>query len=116
MNQAQALIRVRRPRRNAAAILELVEEFHASGLTQAEFCRRRGVVLTTLNRYLNKHRRASPASEGLVAVEVGALHPLRGHEPEGALAVVLPRGRRIEIGVGFDAATLARIVAVLERM
>lgn len=116
MNQAQALVRVRQLRRSAAAILELVEEFHASGLTQAEFCRRRGVVLTTLNRYLNKHRKASPASGGLVAVEVDARRRFGEYEAEGALAVVLPKGRRIAIGVGFDAATLARIVAVLERM
>jgi hypothetical protein len=32
------------------------------------------------------------------------------------LAVVLPGGRRIEVGMGFDASTLAQIVAVLERM
>ncbi len=116
MNQTQAAVRAQRPRRNAAAILELVEEFHASGLTQSEFSRRRGVVLQTLNRYLNKHRNALPVRGGLVAVEVAAPSPLRRHEPEGTLAVVLPRGRRIEIGVGFDASTLARIVAVLERM
>jgi hypothetical protein len=32
-----------------------------------------------------------------------------------ALAVILPRGRKIEVGVGFDATTPARIVAVLEQ-
>jgi hypothetical protein len=31
---------------------------------------------------------------------------LRGAEK--ALAVVLPRGQRIEVGIGFDASTLAR--------
>jgi len=115
MNQAQALVRVRRPRRSAAAILELVEEFHASGLTQAEFCRRRGVVLTTLNRYLNKHRKSSPGRGGLVAVEVADPFLLR-RKAESTLTVALPMGRKIEVGVGFDASTLARIVAVLERM
>lgn len=115
MNQAQAVVRVRRPRRSAAAILELVEEFHASGLTQTEFCQRRGVVLTTLNRYLNKHRKTSPARGGLVAVEVANPLPLQ-REAERALTVALPRGRKIEVGVGFDTSTLARIVAVLERM
>jgi len=34
---------------------------------------------------------------------------------ERALAVLLPRGRKIEVGVDFDASTLARIVAVLEQ-
>jgi hypothetical protein len=115
MNQAQAVVRVRRPRRSAAAILELVEEFQASGLTQTEFCQRRGVVRNTLNRYLNKHRKTSLARGGLVAVEVADPLPLR-REAEGTLTVALPMGRKIEVGVGFDASTLARIVAVLERM
>ncbi len=115
MNQAEAVVRVRRPRRSADAILKLVEEFHASGLTQAEFCQRRGVVRNTLNRYLNKQRKVAPARGNLVAVEVAA-RPMSERETEGALAVVLAAGRRIEIGVGFDASTLARIVAVLERM
>jgi hypothetical protein len=115
MSQAQAVVRVRRPRRSAAAIGELVEEFHASGLTQTEFCQRRGLVRTTLNRYLNKHRKTSQATGGLVAVEVAGPLPLR-REAEKALAVILPTGHKIEVGVGFDAVTLTRIIAVLERM
>jgi hypothetical protein len=115
MNQAQEFVRVRRLRRSAAAIQELVEEFHASGLTQAEFCRGRGVVRNTLNRYLNKQGKASQVAGSLVPVEVAGPRRLRRAEPE-RLAVVLDAGRRIEIGVGFDASTLARIVAVLERM
>jgi phage protein D len=35
---------------------------------------------------------------------------------DGGLAVVLPRGRRIEVGAGFDGATLQRLILVLERM
>jgi hypothetical protein len=50
---------------------------------------------------------------GLVAVEV-TRPVLRKAEP--ALAVVLPKGRKIEVGIGFDAPTLAQIVAVLERI
>src|SRR5271166_6450945 len=90
---------VRRPRRSALAIQQMVEEFVESGLGASEFCRRHGVVLNTLNRYLRKRREAGSASAG-----------------GGALAVVLNSKRRIEVGKGFDAATLARLVNVLERL
>jgi hypothetical protein len=33
-----------------------------------------------------------------------------------ALAVLLSNGRRVEVGSGFDAATLAELVSVLERL
>jgi hypothetical protein len=32
------------------------------------------------------------------------------------LAVVLARGRRIEVGVGFDGATLERLVLLMENL
>ena len=40
-------------------------------------------------------------------------HPQDG---DGGLSVVLPGGRRIEVGTGFDGATLQRLILVLERM
>ena len=46
----------------------------------------------------------------LVAVE------LAGTAPSGRLAVVLPRGRRVEVSAGFDVATLERLLAVLEQV
>lgn len=52
---------------------------------------------------------AEGASGGrLVAVE------LAGMPTNGKLAVVLPRGRRVEVSAGFDAATLERLLGVLE--
>ncbi len=117
MNEEQAVVRVSRPRRRAESIRQLVKEFHASNLSQAEFCRRHAVPLSTFQWYLKKHRDdedvTSKVCAGLVAVEI-ASPMLPGAEK--ALAVVLSRGRRIEVGMGFDASTLAQIVAVLERM
>lgn len=110
---------VRRPRRSALAIQQLVEEFVESGLGASEFCRRHGVVLNTLNRYLRKRREAGSAGAGcgaLVAVELSGASPLPGQDTSSALAVVLCAKRRIEVGRGFDAATLARLVTVLERL
>src|SRR5271165_4966696 len=77
-------VAVRRPRRSSLAIQQLVEEFVQSGLRPSEFCRRHGVVLSTLNRYLRKRREAGSAGAGgaLVAVELTGVRPtLRtGHE------------------------------------
>ncbi len=97
----------------------MVEEFIQSGLRQSDFCRRHGVVLNTLKRYLMQVRKAEKADAGcgaLVAVEVAAAIPAQTREPASSLAVVLSSGRRIEVGERFDSATLARLVAVLERL
>jgi hypothetical protein len=110
---------VRRPRRGSLAIQQLVEEFVQSGLRPSEFCLRHGLVLSTLNRYLRKRKEAGSAGAGggaLVAVELTGVSPTQGHDPSRVLAVVVGSGRRIEVGAGFDAPTLARLVSVLERL
>ena len=91
----------------------------ASGLRQSEFCRSRGIALNSLKRYLKRHGEAGKADSGyggLVAVELAALDPARRQEAVSGLAVVVGSGRRIEVGTGFDAPTLARLVTVLERL
>ena len=109
---------VRRRRRSALAIQQMVEEFVESGLGASEFCRRHGVVLNTLNRYLRKRREAGSAGAGgtLVAVELTGVSPTQGQDMSRVLAVVVGSGRRIEVGAGFDAPTLARLLSVLERL
>ena len=77
----EQVVPVRHPRRSSAEIRQLVEEFVQSGLRQSEFCRRRGVVLNTLKRYLKQDRKARRTDAGcsaLVAVEVAAAGPTRG--------------------------------------
>jgi hypothetical protein len=50
-------------------------------------------------------------------VELATASPSQGDQETGScLAVVLSAGRRIEVGAGFDATTLARLVTVLERL
>jgi transposase-like protein len=115
----EQVIPVRHRRRSSAEIRQLVEEFVQSGLRQSEFCRRRGVVLNTLKRYLKQDRKVQRVGAGcaaLVAVEVAAPGPTQPRKPDSILAVVLRSGRRIEVGASFDAATLARLVSVLERL
>jgi len=116
MSEAQASLRVKRPRRRAEAIQQIVLEYESSGQSRREFCREHGLVLSTLDRYLRKQRAVSGADvnllrSGLLPVKVGMP---TGGQTEKTLTVVLPRGRKVEVGIGFDAATLVRVVAVLE--
>ena len=55
MNEEQ--VSVVRRRRSRAEIEQLVAEFEVSGLSRIEFCRERGLVLSTLGRY---RRRVAP--------------------------------------------------------
>jgi hypothetical protein len=107
---------------------QLVDAFESGGLRRQEFCQKHGIAVGTLDFWRKRrwqkremvagHRlsarkvnpRAEVGSDGrLVAVE------LAGTAPSGRLAVVLPRGRRVEVSEGFDAATLERLLGVLER-
>ena len=115
-------------RRSRAEVEQLVDAFEASGLRRREFCEKHGVALGTLDFWRKRRRQereevanhqregskvhagAEVASSGrLVAVE------LAGTAPSGRLTVVLPRGRRVEVCEGFDAATLEHLLAVLEQ-
>jgi hypothetical protein len=112
--QAQ-VVEVRR-RRSRAEAGQLVAEYEASGLSRVEFCRTRGLSLATLVRYRRRPAQVSPApGNRWVAVEVSAGRPPLDSPALSGLAVALPDGLRIEIGRGFDAPTLAHLLAVLER-
>jgi hypothetical protein len=110
-------VRRRKRRRTPAEIHQIVSEFKSGDLTQIEFCRRQGLTLSTLGRYLSQGRAASEASNrGLVAVEFAVKKGCG--EPSGGcgLSVSVASGRRIVVEAGFDAATLQRLVQVLETM
>jgi hypothetical protein len=113
----------------------LVDAFEASGLQRREFCLKHGVALGRLNLWRKRRRqergavaskrqatqkvdtRAKAASDGrILAVELAGLPEGTGSNgSSGGLAVVVSRGRRIEVSRGFDAATLERLLDVLER-
>jgi hypothetical protein len=105
-------------RRAPAEIEQIAAAFAGSGLTRTEFCRREHLGLGTLNRYLQRQHQdvdSVPAGGGLVPIEVA--DPKVGTRELGCgLAVVLARGRRIEVGVGFDGATLERLVLLMENL
>jgi len=108
-------------RRTRAEVRQLVAEFVSSGMRRSEFCQSRGLSFSTLDRHLKKRRwkkRRGPTSSAgrLVPVELAARKSRKQHEPSGGLAVVLPRGRRIEVHPDFDTSTFERLVGILERV
>ena len=100
----------RRRYRSRKEAEQLAAEFEGSGLTQEEFCERNDVSRNALARYV-KRRREAAAGQRWVAVEVAA-----GGATGSGLSVALGGGRRIEVGRGFDAATLRQLVTALERL
>ncbi len=105
-------------RRRAAEVEQLVAEFVGRGMKQREFCQSRGLALSTLQRYLNRNGRKPGTAAGknrLVAVEVTSGRSQQVAADCG-LALVLGRGRKIEVHPSFDVLTLKRLVEVLERM
>jgi transposase-like protein len=114
MNDA-AEVAVQR-RRSPAEIKQIVAEFTQSDLGRTEFCRRHGLSLGTLHRYLQRmsgETNSAAVTTSLVPVELAST----GERESGCgLAVVLACGRRIEMGAGFDAPTLERLIRLLEKM
>jgi hypothetical protein len=105
-------------RRTRSEIEQLVAEFAGSGLNRTEFCRRRRMSLGTLNRYLQRKEAGQngTAQGGLVAVELAGAKVIADRHAGCGLAVVLPHGRKIEVQAGFDAATLERLLKLLENV
>ena len=111
-NQARA------KRRTRDEIRQMVAEFATSGMQVSEFCRSRGISRSSLDRYLRKQRaqdRRSRASQQLLAVEVRASSENSAGN-SGGLVLALSSGRRIEVNRGFDAATLGRLLMVLDKV
>jgi transposase-like protein len=116
MDEQTQAVEVRR-RRSRAEAGQLVAEYEASGLNRVEFCRKQGLSLATLARYRKQQAQDSPAAGNRwVEVKESAGRPVLEGGASSGLAVVLRSGRRIEVGRGFDARTLAQLVDVLERL
>lgn len=110
------VVRRRRSRTEAAA---LVAEFEASGLMRQEFCRQRGLAVGTLDKYRRRVDGGSRSVGGqMIPVEVIPSPAQKASSDDGdsAFVVELRSGRRIEVRRGFDAVTLERLLAVLDRV
>src|ERR1700761_8657062 len=107
-----------RRRRTRQEGQRLGSEFGTSGLSRGEFCRIHAITLSTLQRGLRRER-TKPGdiqSDGKKLVRVKVIGGSDTTDREGpcAMAVVLAKGRRIELSRDFDAAQLRRVVEVLE--
>jgi hypothetical protein len=85
-----------------------LEQWKASGLSQAEYCRRHGLSIKSFG-----YRKRTIAKGCLSLVEV----PLAGALCGVPKPISLTVGSRYTIGIeaGFDADTLCRLLEVLER-
>jgi hypothetical protein len=111
MREIESRTGVRRYRSRAEAA-QLAAEFRLSGLTRRGFAEQHGVALNTLNRYISRYSGDQLAEiPRLLRVEVTG-----PASTSSGVAVVLGSGRRMELARGFDAATLAQAVSVLERL
>ena len=109
----------RRRRRSREEVRRLVDEFEASGLPRWEFCRSRGLALSTLQRHLRARQSATGVASGrprLVAVSVSPKAESVSVRLETSLEVVLSRGHRIGVRPGFDAGTLRELIMALEEV
>ena len=101
-------------RRSRAEAEQLVREYEASGRTRQVFCAERGLRVAALDKYRRRYGQGTTENEGrLVAVEV--MPGASANRLGSVLYVELANGRRIEVGSGFDAATLKRLLSVLEQ-
>src|SRR5260370_6824323 len=105
-------------RRTREEIRQIVAEFATSGMTESEFCGSRGISRSSLDRHLRKQRaqaQGSRAGNRLLAVEIRTARGSSASTSSG-LVVALTSRRRIEVNRGFDAATLERLLTVLDKV
>lgn len=85
----------------------MVAGYRESGLTRKAYCRELGIAVTTLDYYLRRQGERARKQAGLMPVELATA------SAAGPLTLVLGGGLRLEVGAGFDEATLRRLLTVL---
>jgi len=100
----------------------LLNDFRRSGLTQAEFCQRRGISIHSFRKRLYQKSTPKPTPANPPSAAAPHFFPvtiLPDHTPLStatthALELVVSNGRRIVVAPGFDPQTLRRLLAVVE--
>jgi hypothetical protein len=102
----------------------LLNDFRRSGLTQAEFCRRRQISLHSFRKHLYQPVPSNPtSSDGRssasadhhflpVTILPDPILSIPASQPH--LEFILSNGRRLAVAPGFDPQTLRRLIAVVE--
>jgi len=94
------------------------EQCNASGLSQAQYCRSNKISLKSFQYWKRKSKRTdSPkqAAPALVELRLPNALPSSFSSAHAQLCLVVDR-YRVEIGTGFDAEDLERVVRVLVRI
>jgi hypothetical protein len=101
----------------------LLNEFRRSGLTQAEFCQRRGLSLHSFRKHLYRRPSPKPTPANALPSDAAAhflpVTLLPDPSPTTAasrptLELLLSNGRRIAVPPGFDPQTLRQLIATVE--
>ncbi len=95
----------------------LVKSWEGSGLSQAEFCRRRGINGGTFAWWKRQLQRASgevTRRRGRPGEVAGRFVEVRLTGASSAYEVVLARGRSIRLPSQFDPQILSRLIATVE--
>ena len=96
--------------------LAVLSRFQDSGLSQRAFCLREGLSLHSFLYHYYRRTKSSqlattpPTFLPVIVKPIHQYHP----EPNDALVLVLPAGRRLAVSAGFDPSTLERLLDVLE--
>jgi hypothetical protein len=102
----------------------ILNDFRRSGLTQAQFCRRRDISLASFRYHFYKPNSSKPtpsddrtsagAHNHFLPVTILADPAPSTAASQPHLELVLANGRRIAVTPGFDDQTLRRLIAVVE--
>ena len=88
-----------------------IEQWQASGLSVRDFCARHGLSTASFYNWRRVLERRVAEQPAFIPVQVVADAT---SDKAGALEVLLFNGRTVRVAPGFDAATLRRLLAVLE--
>jgi transposase-like protein len=114
----------RRSERTFEQWRELIQGWPGSGLTQAEYCERHGVSVSSFYRWRERLRQEANAGEASLAgarSSPACLLPVQlagrpsGAEREAAaLTLVFPNGLRLEIAAGVEVHTLGAVIDLVQ--
>jgi transposase len=93
----------------------MLRQWHSSGLSVGDFCAERELAVATF--YAWRRTIAQRDAEAVRFVPVRVVpdeQPARTPHGAAGLELLLPSGRLVRIGPGFDADTLQRLLVVLE--
>jgi len=106
-------------RRSRVEAEKLVAEYEASGLRRDAFCQQRGLSVATLDKYRRRVQKWAQSGAGpMLPVEVVSSTERGSNCAAGGGGVLLVESRserRIEVGRGFDAETLERLLTILDK-